>query len=161
MHGNRFFKDIYNSFNQITVNNSVQNFQPQITAQMPESWFGKESIMLLAPDGQANIISSSEPLDASIDAAHYAEVQGELLRFEFPYYRELSFNSALVFGNRHGYERRFQWSPPDDSPVTQIQIYYVEKGRGYTATATTTTASFERYKEQLEKILASLRIGQA
>ncbi len=158
---NIFFEDIYKSFNQIAGYEAVENFQPRITAQVPESWFVKESITLLAPDGQANIIASSEPLDASVNAAHYAEVQGEALRFEFPYYRELSFNSALVFGNRHGYERRFQWAPPDGSPVTQIQIYYVEHGRGYTATATMTPASFERYKKQLEKVLASLRIGQA
>ncbi len=102
MQENRFFKDIYKSFNQIAgYDDAVKNFQPRITAQVPESWFVKESITLLAPDGQANIIASSEPLDTSVNAAHYAEVQDEALRFEFPYYRELSFNSALVFGNRH------------------------------------------------------------
>lgn len=162
MQENRFFKDTYNLFNQIMGNDAVKNFQPRITAQVPESWFVKESITLLAPDAQANIIASSEPLNsADIDLTRYAEDQGKSLQFECPYYRELSFNSALVFGNRRGYVRRFQWTPPNGTPVTQIQIYYVENGCGYTATATTPTAHFERYEKQLEKILGSLRIGQA
>lgn len=161
MQENRFLRHMYDSFNQITGNNALKSFQPQITAQTPEAWLGKESITLMAPDGQANVIASSEPLDMSIDAARYAEIQGELLRFEFPYYRELSFNSALVFGNRRGYMRRFQWTPPDGLQVTQIQLYFAEYGRGYAATATASTIYFERYAEQLEKILGSLRIGQA
>ena len=102
MQENRFFRHVYNSFNQIMGNGALKNFQPQISARMPEAWLGKESITLIAPDGQANVIASTEPLDASVDATRYAEIQGELLRFEFPYYRGLSFNSALVFGNRRG-----------------------------------------------------------
>lgn len=155
---NRFFNDNYNSFNQVAENNTAQNFKPRFTAQLPEAWFAKESITLITPDGQANIIASSEPLDGYIDAAYYAESQGEVLQYEFPYYRELSFEPAIVFENRRGYIRRFQWTPPDSYGVTQIQIYYVENERGYLATATTATNLFERYRTQLEKVLDGLRI---
>lgn len=46
----------------------LQRFKPQLTAPLPEGWFAKESITLLAPDGQANVIASSEPLDRTISA---------------------------------------------------------------------------------------------
>ncbi len=115
----------------------MSRFRPQISAWLPDGWFAKESITLLAPDGQANVIVSSEPLDPSIDSYRYAEVQGTLLRQEFPGYRELVFEPTEMLGGRRGYLRRFEWKPPDGVPVTQLQMYYTEHGRGYTATATT------------------------
>ncbi len=30
----------------------MQRFKPQLTAPLPEGWFAKESITLLAPDGR-------------------------------------------------------------------------------------------------------------
>lgn len=160
MKGNILFNYIYNSFNQAASKAAAQNFRPQITAQMPKEWFGKESITIVEPDSQANVIASSEPLGSDFDAARYAEVQVKLIRVEFPGYQELFFGSALVFGNRRGYVHHFQWIPPDGLSITQIQMFYIENERAYTATATTSTVLFERYKEQLQEILDSLRIGQ-
>ncbi len=54
MKGNILFNYIYNSFNQVAGEAATQSFKPQITAQMPQAWFGKESITLLAADGKAN-----------------------------------------------------------------------------------------------------------
>jgi hypothetical protein len=160
MNENIPFNDTYNSLNQAASKAAAQNIRPQITAQMPGEWFSKENITILAPDGQANVMASSEPLSLDVDAARYAEVQCEMLRCEFPGYKELFFDSALIFGNRIGYVHHFQWTPPDGVSVTQMQIYYTENSRGYTATATTRTVFFERYKQQLQEILDSLRIGQ-
>ena len=38
-----------------------------LMAAAPADWFFKEQITFLAPDGQANVIASTEPLDPSID----------------------------------------------------------------------------------------------
>lgn len=136
----------------------MQRFRPQLTVLLPEGWFAKESITLLAPDGQANLIASSEPLDPSISAQRYAEVQGELLRKEFPGYREFTFEQAQILSGRRGYIRLFEWTPPDGVPVTQVQLYYAENSRGYTATATTPTSEYDRFKSQLHQLLNALMI---
>jgi hypothetical protein len=118
----------------------------------------KESFTLLAPDGQANIIASSEPLDRSIETRQYADVQGDLLAQEFPDYFSLSYESALVFGRRPGYIRTFTWKPPDGVPVTQIQAYYARDGRGYTATATTPSERFEDFEADFRRVLLGMTL---
>jgi hypothetical protein len=133
-------------------------FAPRLSAELPTGWFAKESITLLAPDGQANIIASSEPLDESINTDRYAGVQGDLLRGEFPAYKEASFEPVDLFGGRRGYLRHFEWTPPDGVPVTQIQLYHAEKGRGFTATATTPSTVFPAVESVLRDVLASLVI---
>jgi hypothetical protein len=135
-----------------------QRFVPRLRVEMPDGWFAKESMTLLAPDGQANVIASSEPLDPGITVQHYAEVQGDLLRKEFPGYRQLRYERALVFGGRPGYEREFQWTPPDGVQVTQIQLYYAANGRGYTATATTPTVESSRFERDFRQTLDGLSI---
>jgi hypothetical protein len=136
----------------------VPRFRPIISADLPDGWFAKESITLLAPDGQANVIASSEPLDESIDTDAYAAVQGDLLEKEFPGFDEYTIEDSEVFGRGTGLLRRFEWVPPDGVPVMQIQLYYAESGRGYTATATTPSSQFSRYELELTRILESLLI---
>ena len=138
----------------------MPRMKPNLSADLPKDWFAKDSVTLLAPDGGANIIASSEPLDESIDAHQYANIQGDLLRKEFPGYQEFTFQPTEVMGGYQGYVRRFEWTPPDGVPVTQIQLYYAEKGRGYTATATTPSAQYERFELQLRIILDSLMINE-
>jgi hypothetical protein len=133
-------------------------FQCELTSVLPTGWFAKESITLLAPDGQANIIASSEPLDDSIDTHRYAEVQGDLLRKEFPAYQEFSYGQVPMFGST-GYRRQFEWTPPDGAAVTQIQLYYATRGRGYTATATTPSSVFPAVEAVLNMVLESLAIS--
>jgi tetratricopeptide (TPR) repeat protein len=136
----------------------MKRFQSQIAAQKPDEWLIRESITLLAPDGRTNVIASSEPLDPSIDTTSYAETQGHLLREEFPHYRELVFEPRQVLGGRQGYIRRFDWMPPDGELTTHIQLYYVEHGRGFTVTATTSSADYQRFELQLRQILDGLVI---
>jgi hypothetical protein len=136
----------------------MERFRPSIAALKPEDWFAKESITLLAPDGQANVIVSSEPLDLGIDSKEYAWGQGRLLRNEFPGYEEYAFEETEVFGGRRGWLRQFAWRPPDGVPVEQLQLYYAENGRGFTATATTPSSTFPELEAELRKILAGLSI---
>ncbi len=133
-------------------------FKPSITAPLPDGWLAKESITLLAPDGQANVIASSEPLDPDITTEQYARTQGDLLHTEFPAYKEHGFQPWMLFGERSGYLREFSWTPPDGVSVTQIQLYYAEPGRGYTATATTPTSEYDRYRMVLLAVLTGLLI---
>lgn len=131
-------------------------FAPGLRALLPEGWRPKESLTLLAPDGSANVIASAEPLDQDMDALRYAEIQGDLLRSEFPGYQEDAFEPGLIFGGRPGYTRTFSWQPDGSDRVTQIQLYYAESQRGFTATATTPTADFERYEDLLRHCLEGL-----
>ncbi|MEO8095840.1 MAG: DcrB-related protein [Pseudolysinimonas sp.] len=133
-------------------------FAGRITARMPAGWFGKESITLIAPDGQGNVIASSEPLDGSIDTARYADVQGGLLRSEFPGFHQFSLEEVELYGDRRGLLRFFTWTPPDGVPVMQMQSYYAEAGRGYTATATSPGTTWERFEEVFRQMLSELRL---
>ena len=144
--------------NEAIEGGTVPEFRGKLTAAIPEDWFAKESTTVLAPDGQANVIASSEPLDPGIDTDQYASVQGDLLRTEFPAYEEKAFDQVEIFGGRTGYLRHFQWTPPDGEPVTQLQLYYAQNGRGYTATATTPATAFPARELLLRQILLGLRI---
>ena len=81
-----------------------------------------------------------------------------MLRDEFPGYQELAFEETELFGGRRGYIRQFEWSPPDGVRVSQIQLYYTEDGRGYTATATTPKDNFPGVELVLRQLLSGLRI---
>lgn len=133
-------------------------FSPTLSADLPEGWYGKESITLLSPDGQANVIASSEPIDPAIDTRRYAAAQGRLLRKEFPGYREQEFEATRMLGGRRGYVRRFSWVPPDGVAVSQVQLYYAEDGRGYTVTSTTPRSEADRLKDDLERVLDSVAV---
>ena len=88
-------------------------FAASITVPLPPGWFAKESFTVLAPDGQANVIASSEPLDPSIDTARYAEVQRGLLEKEFPDYHEIGSGEITLAGGVAAQWREFGWQPPD------------------------------------------------
>lgn len=135
----------------------MPRFRPSLSAQIPDGWLAKESLTLIAPDGLANIIASSEPLGPETDLKAYAEAQEELLAREFPGYTQYSFEPMEVLGGgREGFVRRFEWFPPDSGLVMQMQFYYVENGRGYTATATAPSSEFERYEFVLLDVLEGL-----
>jgi hypothetical protein len=136
----------------------MRRFRGDISGPVPQGWFAKHSITLLSPDGQANVIASSEPLDPSVDTARYAQLQGDLLGKEFRGFVEQEYREVELFGGRKGYLRAFEWRPPDGEPVTQIQIYHASGGRGFTATATTPSARFPEKEFLLRQIMADLVI---
>lgn len=104
------------------------------------------------------MIFSSEPVDPEIDSAGYAELQKENLSQEFPGYRQIAWEPMRMLGGREGRLNRFEWQPTDGPRVTQIQIYYVEGERGYTATATAYAEDFPHQSRVLTEILDRLRI---
>ena len=126
-----------------------------VRAPVPSGWFEKHSVTLLAPDGQANVIASREPLDPSIDTERYASVQGELLRKEFPGYREHAFTLVLLSAGP-AYLRLFSWTPPDGVAVVQQQVYLARAGEGYTATATAPQHAAERFTALFDEVLRRL-----
>lgn len=133
-------------------------FIPRLRVTLPSGWFAKESITITDPDGAANVIASTEPLDPAIDSHQYAERQGRILHAEFRGYHELEFRPDLVFGGRPGYLRTFRWHPDKGEPVHQIQIYYAAAGRGLTGTATTPSSRFEDTEALLRKALATIAL---
>ena len=65
-----------------------------------------------------------------------------------------------MLGGRQCYVREFEWKPQDGVPVTQIQLYYTEDGRGYTATATTPSSHFPTVAVELRQLLSGLTIDR-
>lgn len=131
--------------------------EPQIIATARRDWSYKEQVTLLAPDGGANVIVSSEPLSEDVGLEQYAGIQGELLNSEFDEYVELTFEPIEAFGTE-GYLRVFEWAPPDGIPVSQMQIYAVKDGRGFTATATTTVERYGDFDREFRAVLTNLRL---
>ncbi len=134
-----------------------QRYQGTIRADVPAGWFVKESITLLAPSGQANVIVSSEPLDPTLTSEQYATAQGELLRREFPGYVEHRFDRTQVFG-MDGYLRQFEWSPPSGMRVAQVQAYATRAGRGFTATGTAPATVAAEHTRTFLAVLRSIEI---
>ncbi len=132
---------------------AVERFKPKLTAPLIQGWFAKESVTLMTPDERGNVIAASEPIDEDIDTRRFALIHGVLLRKEFSGYHEIAFQPAQVLGGKSGYMRRFEWTPSDGIPVTQIQLYYAERGRGYTVTATAQSTQFERFEMQFRLLL--------
>ncbi len=132
----------------------------RLRAPVPAGWFVKESFTLLAPDGQANVIVSREPLDPTLDTRRYAAVQGDLLRREFPGYEEQAF-TVLPLRTGVAYLRLFSWVPPDGVRVVQHQIYLALSGTGFTATATTPATAHERYAGLFDEVLRDLELDSS
>ena len=141
-----------------TIGNRPGGPSAAIEVTAPDDWYVKESFTLIAPDGQANVILSSEPLDPEITTEQYATVQGDLLEGEFPGYRPLRYEPFALRGEGDGLLRVFEWKPPDGVPVTQAQIYYAARGRGYTSTGTTPSSNFENVRATLFEILRSIAV---
>lgn len=126
-----------------------------LAADIPPSWSYKESLTLLAPEWQANIIFSSEPLTKEFTSKEYAEEQQEVLRREFPGWEPRGdLKSHSIAGlDEIGWIRDFTWEPPDRPRVRQVQIYGVQGSRGWTATATAEADAFlEREAELLDAL---------
>lgn len=136
---------------------TMQSFQSPLSVSIPDGWRVEESITLSSPDGSTNVIVSSEPLDVPTTTQAYAETVEDRLA-NFPDYQELELVEAQVFGRRTGHMRHFEWTPDGAERITQIQLYYTENGRAFTATATTTTADFEELETQLRQLLDGIHI---
>lgn len=131
--------------------------KPALNGTLRPDWEWKETITFLHPSGQGNVMFSSEPVETKIDTAAYARIQGEILSAQFAGYEEQVSGARPVLGEEDGYVRRFTWAPSDGPTVAQTQIYFVEGGRAYTATATVTLARIELEPDLLQT-LNDLRI---
>jgi hypothetical protein len=140
------------------IGNLPGGLQTAMSMAVPNGWYFKESFTAMSPDGQANVIFSSEPLNESFTTEEYAQVQSDLLMGEFPNYREISLEEFALRDEGVAVMRVFGWSPPDGDPVTQMQMYYVVAGRGYTATATTLSTNFSEICGVLIDALRSISV---
>ncbi len=135
--------------------------QQRIFAQHPPGWSVKEQVTLLEPSGRANVIASSEELSGEPDSAAYVQAQGEILKAEYPGFEELSLEPIQLLGGQRGWLRRFRWQPNDGLPVTQLQMYFVQGSRGFTATATASSQDFAGFEQVLRDVLESLSFKRA
>lgn len=134
-----------------------QMSRPTVRVPIPPGWRFKESYTVLAADGKANVIVSSETVSADSSVETYAADQAELLN-DFPGYHLLEEdpNIRLEGLADHATLRKFTWQPEerDSSPVTQLQLYAKPSaGRGITATATARSVDFDGVEGELLSIL--------
>jgi hypothetical protein len=127
-----------------------------LSASVPPGWIRKDSLELFHPTGIANIIASTEPVPDEIDVKGWFEAQGEALRSAIGTYREIQTEEIRAFNGLDGYMRIFEHTPENGIPFTQIQLYAVSRGRGITATATSTTSEFREIELTLVQILKGL-----
>lgn len=136
-------------------------FTARLRVNLPAGWFAaKESVQVIAPQGQANVIVSSEDTGPLATTEEYVAAHERALHTQIEGYREISFAPAPVFGGRAGYLRHFEWQPPDGVPVTQLQTYLLHDGRGYTATATVPTSQFATLEATLRMVLEGIAIAE-
>ncbi|MFV0318669.1 MAG: DcrB-related protein [Microthrixaceae bacterium] len=133
-------------------------FSARFRVPLPAGWFAKESVTILAPDGQANVIVSSEPLDPIVDTEEYVSTQGELLSREFSGFTQYYLEPRTVFG-LPGYLRGFAWTPPDGVEIYQVQAYASVSGRGFTATATTPANNAQRFQDDFLAVLDHIELA--
>lgn len=112
----------------------------------------------MAGDGKANVLSSSAPWDGDDDAEAYAKEIGSQYEEAFPGYRQLASEEITAFGGRSGWLRRFEHEPDPGRTIVQLQIYCIDAGRVYTATATASGEDFDAYQPELVSILTSVDI---
>jgi hypothetical protein len=130
----------------------------EMSIEVPDGWYYKESVTIVAPDSQSNIILSSEWLDESLTGNEYAEIQADQLERGFPGYRQLSYEEFALPEDGVAGLRVFEWNPESGPPVTQMQLYYVIPGRGITSTATAPTAHFPQVKATLFDVFRSISV---
>jgi hypothetical protein len=142
------------------VDASPKRIRGLLSAPLLEGWSLLEEKLSVAKgsDPPANVIVSSEVISEPIDAAEFARREEEKFN-EFPGYHQVSLEPLTVFGGHAGWLRRFEWQPPDATPVTQLQVYCVVGARAYTATATAPTANFEALELDLAAVLEGLRVA--
>jgi hypothetical protein len=129
-----------------------------LSLALPAGWVWKESITLVAPDGMANVIASTEPLDVDTTLEVYVDAQTALLQREFPEFHQYRLEPFLLPGGIDARLREFAWTPPEGERVRQVQLYAVREGRGITATATTPESTLGVHRDRLVEAVASLVI---
>ncbi len=130
----------------------------RLRAPVPEGWSVRESWTLTAPDGQATVVVSREPLPPGVGAEQYAQGQGDRVAAEYPQYQQHVL-TVLPLTSGPAYARLFSWAPPGGSRVVQVQVSATAPDTGWTATASTPAASFETVAGVLDGVLRSLEFG--
>lgn len=175
---NRFYVDskelenltagFYSFYPNYTVKPTLKlirrGLQPKIVPQfLPESWTitdnDEDSIEITSLDNQAIVTINKNADFSETDALRFAKGTEKQTLRSFNAYRQLSLEPAPAFGDGQGYVRRFQWRDKEIAEdIILIQVYYVENGYEFTATAAARASNFEKFKPQLQRILDNLRI---
>ncbi|RBY87460.1 DcrB-related protein [Blastococcus sp. TF02A-26] len=127
----------------------------RLRARVPDGWSVAESWTLRAPDGQSTVVVSREPLPPGVGAEQYAQGHGDRLVAEFPQYQQHVL-TVLPLASGPAYARLFSWAAPGGARITQVQVYATAPGTGFTASATTSAASFGAVAQVVDDVLRSL-----
>lgn len=130
-----------------------------LTALIQKDWLFKESITLLGSSGKANVIVRSEPVNSDVDTSSYAESQRQAISKNFYRYEEFTYENMSLNGRYDGFVQVFEWTPDNGERVRQMQFYYVNNSRGYTATATARKQDYEEQEMELVAIINTLSFG--
>jgi hypothetical protein len=82
-----------------------------------------------------------------------------MMNRNLPYFREHRLAPVDAFGSHRGVLRDFLWTPVDRARIRELQLYAVQRRRGYVATTTAAAAEFVVHATTLHGLLDCLRIG--
>ncbi|MGY1771865.1 DcrB-related protein [Blastococcus sp. SYSU D00813] len=129
----------------------------RLRAAVPEGWSVTESWTLRAPDGQADVVVTREPLPPDVGTEQYAQGRGDRLAAEYPQYQQHAL-TVVPLASGPAYARLFSWTASGGTRVVQVQVCATAGGTGVTATATAPAASYGSVAEVLDGVLRSVAL---
>lgn len=138
----------------------MRRFRPVLTGIAPDGWFARESIHL-SDGGGGSVVAAVEFIAPGTTLERYAQEYGEILSRELPGFAELDLSETTLASGAPGLMRRFRWTPEAGEPVTQLQLYALEGGKGVVATATAPADSFAELEPMLHELLRGIELPRA
>ena len=138
----------------------MRRFRPALTAAAPDGWLARESIRLSNGAG-ASVVATVDffPRDTTPEAL--AQEYREILSHGLAGFVDVDLTQITLASGTPGLLRRFRWTPEEGGPVTQLQLYAVEEGRGLVATAAAPADSFAGLEPMLHELLRGLELPRA
>ena len=138
----------------------MRRFRPTLTAAAPEGWLARESIQLSNGAG-ASVVATVDFVPPDTTPELLAQEYSEIMSRGLPGFVDVDLASITLASGAPGLLRRFRWTPEEGGPVTQLQLYAVEEGRGVVATAAAPADSFSELEPMLHELLRSLELPRA
>jgi hypothetical protein len=135
-------------------------FFSAISIVRPDGWVASDSLELIAPDRRVHLRVSSEDLAVEDTLEDYVRRYASLMADRLPGYAAEHEKAAKLFGGRDAVVCRYTWSPRDRPPITQVQAYCLEGGRGFVATVTMPQAFFAELEDVAMRLLGSIALAE-
>jgi hypothetical protein len=136
----------------------MRAFDPRLAAGVPDGWEVRGTIELVSRELQARVIASTEELPPGGTLEDYLEQHERMLAEHFPDYEELGVERLSTASGAPAVLRSFMWKPPDWPAIGQLQLYAVDRGRGFVVTASAERERFAEIAPALREVVLGVRL---